>query len=122
MANAMKRESLITVIRVYGEELRTLSGARYEAALEDGRPTVVALLRACERGGVAAEDVICAIEADRTLWELTDAVTKEALVATPDPGPYDVISRESSSGTPENKHVGAIGTLEVGRPWVDHWW
>ncbi len=49
-------------------------------------------------------------------------MTLEALVTPPDPGPYDVISREASSGTPENKHIGAIGTLEVGLPWEDRWW
>jgi hypothetical protein len=114
--------SVTTVIRLYGEELRALARARYAAAVESDRPTVVALVRACERGGLAPADVVAAIQADRSLWELTDAVTREALVSPPDPGPYDVISRESSSGTPENKHIGAIGTQEVGLPWRDSWW
>jgi hypothetical protein len=118
----MTRASLIIVIRIYGEELRDLARACYDAVIESRRATVLALVRACERSGVPAEDVIAGIEADRTLWELTDAVTREALVTTPDPGPYDEISREASSGTPENKHVGAIGTLEVGLPWEDRWW
>ncbi len=118
----MTSASLNHVIQVYGEELRVLAHARPGAALESSRPTVQALVRACARTGAVAEDVVTAIEADRTLWELTDAVTREALVATPDPGPYDVISREASSGTPENKHIGAIGTLEVGLPWEDRWW
>lgn len=118
----MTRTSVITVIRIYGEELRELARTRYDAAIASRRTTVLALVRACERTGVSAEEVISGIEADRTLWELTDAVTLEALVTTPDPGPYDVISREASSGTPENKHVGAIGTLEVGLPWEDRWW
>lgn len=118
----MTRASVITVIRAYGEELRRLARESYTTALDHARPTVVALARACERHGAEAEEVILAIEADRSLWELTDAVTREALVTSPDPGPYDVISREASSGTPENKHVGAMGTLEVGLPWEDRWW
>ena len=118
----MTRTSVITVIRLYGEELRRLARESYDAVVGDPRPTVLALVRASERGGVPAEEVINAIEADRSLWELTDAVTREALVTSPDPGPYDVISREASSGTPENKHVGEIGTVEVGLPWVDRWW
>jgi hypothetical protein len=118
----MTRTSVIAVIRMYGEELQRLARESYDTALSHSRPTVVALVRACERGGVPVEEVVNAIEADRSLWELTDAVTREALVTSPDPGPYDVISRESSSGTPENKHVGEIGTVEVGLPWVDRWW
>ncbi len=112
----------ISVIRLYGEELRTLAAASYDPAIEGDRVTVRALVRACERSGVAAADVVAAVEADRTLWELTDAVTREALVTPPDPGPYDAISRESSSGTSENKHTGAMGTQEVGLPWRDSWW
>jgi hypothetical protein len=118
----MTSASFNHVIQIYGEELRVLARARPGAALESSREAAQALARACAHSGVAAEDVVTAIEADRTLWELADAVTREALVATPDPGPYDVISRESSSGTPENKHIGAIGTLEVGLPWKDEWW
>jgi hypothetical protein len=118
----MTSASLNHVIQIYGEELRSLARARPGAALETSGPTVLALVRACARSGIRAEEVVTAIEVDRTLWELADAVTREALVSTPDPGPYDVISREASSGTPENKHVGAIGTLEVGLPWEDRWW
>jgi hypothetical protein len=118
----MTRTIVITVIRIYGEELRCLARESYDAVIEQARPTVLALVRACELRGVEAAEIITAIEADRSLWELTDAVTWEALVTSPDPGPYDVISREASSGTPENKHVGAIGTVEVGLPWVDRWW
>lgn len=116
------RTSFYTVIRIYGEELRELARARSDAAIEDDRPTVIALVRACERSGVSPEEIVAAITADRSMWELTDAVTREALVSPPDPGPYDVISRESSSGTPENRHTGAIGTQEVGLPWRDSWW
>jgi hypothetical protein len=122
MTTAMTRESLGAVIKTYGEELQRLARERYDAAIKGSRPTVQALLRACEKNNVAAADVVAAIEADRSLWELTDSVTREALVTPADTGPYDVISREASSGTPENKHVGAMGTEEVGLPWVDHWW
>ncbi len=118
----MTRASVIAVIRIYGEELRRLARESYGAALDHARPTALALGCACELRGVALEEVILAIESDRSLWELTEAVTCEALVTQPDPGPYDVISREASSGTPENKHIGAIGTLEVGLPWEDRWW
>src|SRR5690348_15602661 len=118
----MTRASVIEVIRLYGEELQILARKNYGATMSKARPTVVALVRACERSGLPAEEVVGAIEADRSLWELADAVTREALVTSPDPGPYDVISREASSGTPENKHVGEIGTVEVGLPWVDRWW
>ena len=113
---------MVTVIRIYGEELQRLARERYDAVISEERPTVLALVRACELRGVVTDEVVRAIEADRSLWELTDAVTREALVTSPDPGPYDAISRESSSGTTENTHVGAIGTEEVGLPWVDRWW
>lgn len=118
----MTRASVLMVIRIYGEELRQLAIAGYDTVIERRDPVILALVRACERSGVPPEEVVAAILADRSIAELADAVTWEALVTTPDPGPYDVISREASSGTPENKHVGAIGTLEVGLPWVDRWW
>lgn len=122
MTTAMTRETVGAVLKTYGEELKRLARERYDAAIKQARPTVQAMLRACEQNSVAAADVVAAIEADPTLHELADAVTREALASPADPGPYDVISREASSGTPENKHVGAIGKEEVGMAWVERWW
>jgi hypothetical protein len=127
----MERERTVSVLRIYGEELRRLvrleietAAPRSEELLSEapGDPRFEAFLLACARAGEDPEELARAIREDRSLLELEMEVTKEALTTAPDPGPYDAISREASSGTPENRHVGAIGTREVGRRWRDSFW
>lgn len=103
----VERERAVAAIRAFGEELRSAVRDSKQATqhAEPGLDVLAgAFRRGCEKIGVTAEDVREAIERDSTLLDLEDSVTKEAIATTPDPGPYDEISRESPSGTEANAH------------------
>ncbi len=63
----MTRASVIAVIRIYGEELRRLARESYGTVVDHARPAALAWRCACELRGVALEEVVVAIESDRSL-------------------------------------------------------
>lgn len=60
-----------------------------------------AVRRACARHGVPVESWQAALDADPELARLVEQTLEEIIVDSPDPGPYDAISRESPRGGPE---------------------
>lgn len=108
----------VVTIRVFGEELHLALLPERAGEIDTGDRSVLAdtFARACAITGVDQDEMWVAIETDTSLAELTAAMLLEVLSGSPDPGPYDVISRESPSGTPENRHIGAYGAAAVGQP------
>jgi len=109
----LDRTRAVVVVRVFGDELRSLLLPEQRPGAETGA-LAAAFTAACRRNGVSEGEVWEAIEADRTLADLMEATLREVVLDPPDPGPYDVISRESPSGTPENLHFSAYGAEAVG--------
>ena len=108
----------VVTIRVFREELREslLPERRAELEASGHGAYADAFARACHINGVSTDEAVEAIEADIVLFQLAEATLLEVIVGTPDPGPYDIISRESPSGTPENLHFGAFGAAAVNAP------
>src|SRR5688572_21730519 len=95
------------VIRFLSEELSRLlsdSGVRRRHVEGDESVEIEALTVACARIGVWPGDYRMALEVDSMLFQLHRAALMESVVGTPDPGPYDRISRESPSGNEDNQH------------------
>ncbi len=103
------RERAILTIKAYGEEIgRSLGKGKGPEEIryaDRQRLFEEAFAHACMHTGVSEDEMIDAIEADTSLRELEQAVSREALVGSADPGPYDFISRESASGSEENTHL-----------------
>jgi len=103
----LDRERAVLTIRAFGEELER---GRREGPASGTRPRVdeyvrEAFARACAHNDVSVEEMQEALAHDPSLRELEDAVEREVLLGSVDPGPYDVISRESSSGSEDNNHL-----------------
>lgn len=114
----LDRTQTVSAIRAFGEELTRATSARRSAGQgpNPGAMVTESFAKACAQQGASIEAVRAAIDADPSLVELEEAVTKEALADSADPGPYDAISRESPSGSTENRHLGEYGAAEVGQP------
>jgi hypothetical protein len=114
----LERARALGTIRIFGEELHQALLPERLAKLEVSEQEVVALafVRACLVVGVSEVEVREAIEADFSLSEVEEATIRQATLGTPDPGPYDVISRESPCGTPANLHLNTYGAAAVHEP------
>ena len=114
----LDRAQAVSAIRAFGEELTRSTAARRTAGQGPDPHAMVteSFAKACAQQSVTARDLRAAIDADPSLVELEEAVTKEALADSADPGPYDAISRESPSGSTANRHLGEYGAAEVGQP------
>jgi hypothetical protein len=64
----------------------------------------VVLDEVCAECGLTRQEYVDRIRSDAELFEL-EKQALDALIAPPDPGPYDVISRESPAGSPANYHL-----------------
>lgn len=99
----MERAAITRVIRDYAKALQT--SRKPEAPVEAARDPVTlhaALEEACRDHGVTLDEYDTALQEDPSLSDLARQATTASVVETPDPGPYDAISRESPSGQPGN--------------------
>src|SRR4051812_43533808 len=101
----VSRERVMRAIKLLSE----LIARELRRAVDEGqRPDaefVLLLERACEESGIEVCDYVLSITCDDELFELQKHAVEEAVLGTTDPGPYDVISRESPAGTPANYHI-----------------
>lgn len=97
----MDRASVVKVIRDFTDELARPVSARPPVVRADDPPTVLAALEAaCKEHGISVQDYRAALHADPSLADLERQALSSTPVESPDPGPYDAISRESPSGQP----------------------
>lgn len=93
------RGTILAVIRDLRDTVAA-DPARGAHGLPEGR--VVELVRTtCEAHGLAVGVWISGVEADPEIGRLLVDAVHEAFVESPDPGPYDTISRESAAGQAE---------------------
>ena len=97
----MLSETIILVIRSMRDEL-AVRLAKYPELqrryLEgDTSVAVEATISACDAAGVIVNDYRDTVDASPTLLWLETETIREAFVASPDPGPYDLISGERAS-------------------------
>jgi hypothetical protein len=95
------------ILRALSEELtRRLSHPADRRRYLEGDESVEgeALAVACARIGVWPRHYWMTLEVDALLFDLHRAALIETVAGTPDPGPYDRISRESPSGNEGNRH------------------
>ena len=110
----LDRTRAVAVVRMFRDELRGMLLPEHREEMEPRGGLAGAFADACQLNGVSEVELWEAIEADRALGDLMEATLREVVLGTPDPGPYDVLSRESPSGTPDNLHFGAYGAEAVG--------
>ncbi len=58
---------------------------------------------ACAEQGMTVDEWLASLHADVELLRLFEQALDELVVDPPDPGPYDAISRESPSGSPDDE-------------------
>lgn len=98
-AMSVDRAKVVGVIKEYTDALGAKRGGAAPVEQRDDAAVVrEALTQACARAGITPEDYAEAVRADSTLVDLETQSLNQATVGTTDPGPYDAISRESSSG------------------------
>src|SRR5262249_55031443 len=110
----LDRTRAVAVVRMFRDELRWTLLPEHRMEPETGGGLAGAPAEACHINGVSGVGLWGAGEAGNALARLMEAALREVVLGTPDPGPYDVISRESPSGSPENLHFGAYGAAAVG--------
>lgn len=101
MSVYVQREQVVRTIKDFADAVRTRSQGSIAVFLRD-QPDLTreALAEACRRNGISVEQHAAALRATPALAALEDEALTDAVVESPDPGPYDAISRESPSGQP----------------------
>jgi hypothetical protein len=95
------RAAVVRAIKDYTDALRDKSGGNAAGfILDEPEAARQALELACRQNGLSPEDYAAALAADPELAELEKESMIQAVAGLPDPGPYDVISRESPEGQP----------------------
>jgi hypothetical protein len=93
------RDCVIRAIRVLAESVkRTLIGEIDERAAPNVDMSEL-LAFACRVTGLLPSDYVIMIALDAELGVLEKEALDEALLGTPDPGPYDAIPPNSSTGS-----------------------
>jgi hypothetical protein len=103
----ISRVQIVDTIKLLSDGL----AERLRDAVRTGLPVELdfeeLLLEACAATGMEPRDYVDAVCADPDLYFLEKRTLEESVLGTADPGPYDVISRESPAGLPSNPHIEA---------------
>lgn len=105
----MDRPGVLQTIKVYRDTVERMCTEDPEWAHRVVRDDPTAFRHmlecACAATGSRVEEYEEALAGDADLRDLQKRAIDEVIVGSRDPGPYDVVSRESPAGSPANWHI-----------------